>query len=64
MSAPYIRQYIASSNRMVAAQRAHRRILAACARADGVVAQREVERHLRAVGAGALAKRPRPSRTP
>lgn len=53
-SAPYIRQYIASSEHMEEAKISHRRIFEACVDRDEALAQRETEKHLKAVQQGVL----------
>lgn len=53
-STPYIRQYIASSEHMDEAKISHRHIFEACANRDGVLAQQETEKHLKAVSEGVL----------
>ena len=53
-SAPYIRQYIDSSEHMEEAKESHQRIFEACARGDAAAARRETEKHLKAVCQGML----------
>lgn len=53
-STPYIRQYIASSEHIETARESHKRIYEACVARDGVRAQAETERHLKAVCNGVL----------
>lgn len=53
-SAPYIRQYIDSSEHMEEAKISHQRILKACAARDAELAQQETEKHLKAVCEGVL----------
>jgi DNA-binding GntR family transcriptional regulator len=49
IATPYIRQFIDSPERKQASAAEHRRILAACEKRDGRLAQVEVENHMRAV---------------
>ncbi|MFQ5857212.1 MAG: GntR family transcriptional regulator [Anaerolineae bacterium] len=53
-SAPYIRQFIAFSEHMAEARVSHRRIFEACANRDGLLAQEETQKHLKAVCEGVL----------
>lgn len=53
-SAPYIRQFIASSEHMREARESHRRIFEACKMRDGMLAQEETQKHLKAVCDGVL----------
>lgn len=54
-SAPYIRQLIASSKHMEEVRESHRRILEACRKRNGTLAQEETQQHLRAACDGILA---------
>jgi DNA-binding GntR family transcriptional regulator len=49
-TAPYARQYVASSEHMREARADHHRILEACMQRDGSRAQRETQKHLESVG--------------
>jgi DNA-binding GntR family transcriptional regulator len=53
-SAPYIRDYIASPEYLEVTRLSHRRILEACINRDGILAQKETQKHLKVVGEGAL----------
>ena len=53
-TAPYVRQFISSVEHIETAQASHRRILAACAAADGALAETETMRHMEAVCEGVL----------
>lgn len=53
-TAPYVRQFISSAEHIETAQASHRRILKACAAADGARAETETKRHMEAVGEGVL----------
>jgi DNA-binding GntR family transcriptional regulator len=55
LTAPYIRQYIASPEHVAAAQVGHRLILAACRNRDPALAESETIKHLEAVGQDAIA---------
>ena len=46
IATPYIRQFIAAPEHMESSRRDHRRILDACASADGERAEREIREHL------------------
>jgi DNA-binding GntR family transcriptional regulator len=53
-SAPYIRDYIASPEYLEVTRLSHQRILEACINRDGILAQKETQKHLKVVGEGAL----------
>jgi len=55
LTAPYIRQYIASPEHVTAAQVGHRLILEACQKRDAAMAESETIKHIEAVGQDAIA---------
>jgi DNA-binding GntR family transcriptional regulator len=55
LTAPYVRQYIASPEHVAAAQVGHRLILEACQKRDATMAESETIKHIEAVGQDAIA---------
>ena len=53
-TAPYTRQFIASAEHIETAQVRHRTILKACADGDGMLAERETQKHMETVCKGVL----------
>jgi DNA-binding GntR family transcriptional regulator len=53
-AAPYIRQYIVTTEHFESSRISHQRILEACQKRDGMLAQEETQKHLKAMCDGVL----------